>query len=136
MSFMYSRTWGVWSRLLLTSQDCSVGVQLTGKRAPLVHGPFLRHFEVVDELPADVVLEVKALHGEKFAERLLSEDLRIDWVKFTRVENGGASLHEVLSLNGQTIGEFVEPFEGPRDAFNAAKRGVPMFSGKGLFGGW
>ncbi len=106
--FHYSAYWMSWSRQLdrlpgfFEGMDV-VEVNLIDLQRPAEtkdvwirrHGTAPgRNDLLVKELPAKVVAEMHRLYGVEATHRLLTEDFlpQIDWNKYRKVSNGGASL--------------------------------------------
>lgn len=115
--YVYSGYWRTWSRILgrrpnrirvvvelnLTPINAHNGQHLWDKNvAPIVlraHStPKQPDDKIVDELPVDVLIDMRAHLPESLVQRLLTEDFlsQVDWDKYDKVCNGGAKLADIV----------------------------------------
>lgn len=108
--FFYSSYWHTWSRVLAPEGKLDVGiveVDLTGGNWERVrqiniraHRTARKHGDLlVRELPADALeLMKKHMPGQAILDVLLHENLlpQIDWYKYRKVCNGGATFANIL----------------------------------------
>lgn len=102
--FVYSSYWHTWSRVLQTFKVGAIEINLTEnmpsewkrvKRENIRKHSTARDRsdKFANELPADVIAEMKQQLGDELTERLLTFDYlpNIDWDKYNKQCNGGAA---------------------------------------------